>query len=307
MRLCLADLCIFVSVTLAALGATAGDAGAQAWVGERGEIGLGLDYNLGISSKVVGAEEEFLDAGTTAHQLALGAEYVPLDKLAVSLTLPVVALKYTGDRMTFPHPGGGSYDDGKYHTTLTDLRLGARYQVLAEPVALSPHIGASIPLADYETVGNTVAGRQLLAAHLGIGVGRVFGAATYVHLMYELSLAEKYDRTPETARYGQSRSDVSLTVGHKLMDQRLDLHVDVNARVHHDGIDLESLADVETPPDVRDFHDAILEERIVLAGGGVGYQVTDRLALSLSGRVFVTGANTQAASVIALGIAWSPR
>jgi hypothetical protein len=125
--------------------------------------------------------------------------------------------------------------------------------------------------------------------------------------MYELSLAEKYDRTPETARYGQSRSDVSLTVGHKLMDQRLDLHVDVNARVHHDGIDLESLADVETPPDVRDFHDAILEERIVLAGGGVGYQVTDRLALSLSGRVFVTGANTQAASVIALGIAWSPR
>ena len=112
---------------------------------------------------------------------------------------PFGALKYTGNKTAYPHPGGGSYDDGKTHTTLTDLRGGVRYQVLEAPVALSPHLAVSIPVADYETVGNTVAGRHLKMLHVGLGIGRVFGSATYVHVLYEFSLAEKFDRTPETS------------------------------------------------------------------------------------------------------------
>lgn len=305
MRPCLAKFTIVVAAVIVALGSVWSDAHAQAWVGNKGTLDLSMDYNFATSDRVVQDKgADFTNAGTTTHQFTLGGEYVPLSGLAINVALPLVLLTYTGDKMLYPHPGGGTYDDGKMHTTLTDLRAGVRYQVLEEPFALSPHIAVSIPVASYETVGNTVAGRHLKALHLGLGIGRVFGEATYVHLLYEFSLVEKYDRTPDTKNIGQDRSDIAFTIGHKLFDQRLDLHLDANARVAHGGVNFSDFTTL--PADEQLYHDAILNENIVLAGGGVGYQVTNSLALSLSARLFVTGSNTQNASVVALGVTWSP-
>jgi len=305
MRPCPARFTLVVASVLVALGSAGSDAHAQAWVGDKGALELSLDYNLGISDKIVEDKgPDFPNAGTTTHQLTFGGEYVPVTGLAVSVGLPLVLLKYTGDQTIYPHPGGGRYDDGNIHATLTDLRAGVRYQVLEEPFALTPHVAVSIPVADYETVGNTVAGRHLKALHLGLGIGRVFGEATYVHLLYEFSLVEKYDRTADTKKIGQDRSDLSFTVGHKLLDQRLDLHVDANARLAHGGVNFSDFATL--PADQQLYHDAILNENIVLVGGGAGYQLTDSLAASLSARLFVAGSNTQNASVLALGVTWSP-
>jgi hypothetical protein len=61
-----------------------------------------------------------------------------------------------------------------------------------------------------------------------------------------------------------------------------------------------------TAPDQVQFHDPLLEEDILLVGGGVGYQMSNALAATLSARLFVAGKNTQNASVIALGVTWSP-
>ena len=297
------------ALVLVALGSVWSEARAQAWVDEKGSLDVGLDYNLGISSKVIDEEGiKYPQSGTTTHQLTLSGEYTPVPRLAVSVGLPFLLLKYTGNKTAYPHPGGGSYDDGDMHATLTDLRAGVRYQVLEEPIALSPHLAVSIPVADYETAGNTVAGRHLKALHLGLGIGRVFGAATYVHLLYEFSLVEKYDRTADTEKYGQNRSDLSFTVGHKLLDQRLDLHIDANLHETHGGVGLSEIfvPPVMATPDEVLYHDAILNEDILLVGGGVGYQLTSSLSLSLGARFFVTGQNTQSASVFALGVAWTP-
>ena len=307
MRPCPARFSVIVACVLVALGSAGHDAHAQAWVGDKGALELALDYNLAVSDKVVGdGNLEFVNGGTTTHQLTLGAEYVPMRRLAVGVALPLVFLKYTGDPI-YAHPGGGKYDDGDTHATLTDLRAGVRYQVLEEPIALSPHLAVSIPVADYETVGNTVAGRHLKALHVGLGIGRVFGAATYVHLLYEFSLVEKYDRTPETAKYGQNRSDLGFTIGHKLLGQRLDIHLDANLRKAHGGVNFSELDFANpTPTDEVLYHDAILAEDIILAGGGIGYQLSNSLAVSLAGRLFLSGTNTQNASVLALGVTWSP-
>lgn len=280
-----------------------GVAAAQAWVDDKGSLDVSLDYNLGISSKVVGGEEDFPDAGSTTHQLTLGAEYVIISKLAASIQVPFAMLKYTGDQALYPHAGGGEYDDGDLHATLTDLRAGVRYQVLEEPFALAPHLAFSIPMADYETVGNTVAGRHLMALHLGVSAGYIIGEASYIHAMYEFSLVQKYDRTDVTADYGQNRSDVVLTIGHKLMDQRLDLSIGANARLTHGGVGFDDFPTL--PPDAQMYHDAILDEDIFLVGAGVGYQITDTIGVTLGARVFVTGSNTQNASVIGAGVNWT--
>jgi hypothetical protein len=312
MRPCRVIFSIAVALILVAFGSAWSDVHAQAWVGDKGALDLSLDYNLGISDKVIQDKgADIPNAGTTTHQFTLGAEYVPIDHLAVNVALPFALLKYTGTLGAYPHPGGGKYDDGSTHATLTDLRVGARYQVLEEPFALTPHIAVSIPVADYETVGNTVAGRHLKALHLGVGIGRVFGEATYVHLLYEFSVVEKYDRTTVTGTYGQDRSDFAATIGHKLLDQRLDIHIDANGRITHGGVNFSEInfAAPQSDPaafDVAQYHDAILAENIYLVGGGVGYQLNNDLGVSLSARLFVGGANTQNASVLALGLTWSP-
>jgi hypothetical protein len=312
MRPCRVIFSVAFASILVAFGSAGNDAHAQAWVGDKGALDFSLDYNLGISDKVIQDKgPDFTSAGTTAHQFTLGAEYAPVDHLAVNVGLPLVLLRYSGTLNMYPHPGGGSYDDGNTHTTLTDLRAGVRYQVLDEPIALAPHIAVTIPVANYETVGNTVAGRHLKALHLGLGIGHVFGEATYVHLLYEFSLVERYDRTAVTKTFGQKRSDFAATIGHKLLDQRLDIHIDANGRVTHGGVNFSEI-NFAAPPtdpatfDVAQFHDAILAESIYLVGGGVGYQLNNNLGVSLSGRLFVAGANTQNASVIALGVTWSP-
>ena len=312
MRPSLASFTVVAALAVILVGSTWNDAHAQAWVGDKGGLELSLDYNLGISDKVIQDKgPDLKDAGTTTHQFTLGAEYVPIDRLALNVALPLVLLQYTGNKTAYPHPGGGSYDDGSTHTTLTDLRVGARYQVLEEPIALSPHIGVSIPVADYETVGNTVAGRHLKALHLGLGIGRVFLESAYVHALYEFSLVEKYDRTAVTEKVGQDRSDLAATLGYKLLEQRLDVHLDFNGRIAHGGVNFSEInftAPQSDPEmfDVANFHDPLLAENIFLVGGGVGYQISNDLGVSLSGRLFVAGSNTQNASVLALGVTWSP-
>lgn len=290
------------------LTASAAPASAQAWVPLEGELGIDLDYNFFTSDKVVtDTDRTFEDAGTTGHQLTLGAEYVPIPKLAISAALPVVMLKYTGSDM-YRHDGGGRYDDGDFHTTLTDLRFGARYQVLEEPLAIAPHLAFSVPVADYETVGNTVAGRHLLMAHLGASFGYLIGVATYLHLGYEFTLAQKYDRTADTEKYSQNKSDLSFAVGHKTLDYRLDLHLGANMRLTHGGVNFSQLEDGELTMDEALYHDAILDEDVVLVGGGVGYDITDSISVTLDVRVFISALsqNTLNASVIALGLGWTP-
>lgn len=304
MRRCPTSFTFVVASALVVMAAGRA-AHAQAWVDDKGRLELSLGYNLGISDKVVADKSKFdgPDDGATTHEFTLGVEYVPVEHLAVDVALPFALLKFTGNKTLYPHPGGGSYDDGSIHSTLTDLRLGARYQVLEDPVALSPMVAVSIPVADYETVGNVVAGRHLKALHLGLAVGRVFWESTYVQATYQFSIVEKYDRTAETKKLGQNRSDYTAVIGHKFFDQRFDVHVDLNGRITHGGVDFSQAN--QLPADDILYHDAILKESMVLLGGGLGYQITDDLGINAGAHLFVAGANTQNANVYDFGITWT--
>lgn len=317
-------------LSLAVIGSVHATASAQAWVPDQGQLGLSLDYNVSRSSKVVtNTTFSYPDAGTTGHQVTLGIEYIPIEKLAVTASLPFVMLKYNGSfnaagKATFAHPGGGSYDDGSYHSTLTDLRAGVRYQLLDDPIALAPLLAVTIPVSDYETIGNTVAGRHLKQIHAGLSAGYIIGIATYLHAQYEFTLSEKYDRTSaadamhETKNSSQNYSDVSFTVGTKVLDYKLDLHLAANTRIAHGGVSFGDLDPINVEGGVPRpsslslnqllYHDAILKEDILLVGAGVGYAISPAVSVSLDARYFVEALsrNTQNASVIALGVEWSP-
>ncbi len=278
---------------------------AQAWVAPQGGLDLGLDYNFAKSDKVLGDKNiEFPDAGTTTHQETLSVEYVPLEHLALAVSLPLVSLEYTGSKTLYPHPGGGTYDDGAFHTTFTDLRAGVHYQVLADPIAISPIVEFSVPVQKYETVGNTVAGRHLNALHLGLAVGKQFLDWAYVQVMYQYSIVQSFNRTADTAKLNQDTSDGAAVVGYKLLDGKLDLNIDATFHITHGGVDFSSLG--ADPAMDQLYHDPILRENQLLVGGGLGYLLTNSLSIAAKYMFFVSGVNTQNASVLGIGLTYSP-
>jgi hypothetical protein len=273
-----------------------------AWVGEAGSLSAGLDYSFNSSPDVVANSDlKFEGEDITAHSVSLSAEYTPIESLAVDVTLPMTMLKFGGgaDAPGDPH---GEYDDGDSHTTLTDLRANVRYQVLRDIVALSPHLGFTLPVADYETQGFAGAGRHLKALHLGASVGKLFDPFApnlFVQATYEFTLAEKFDQTNTesegdvTKEIGQNRSDVSAQLGYFFLDGDLRINAGFNWRIYHDGIAYEDLGTAIPLTDARFlYHDALLDEEFMLLGGDVGYIITDRISVDATSRFFVAGSNT---------------
>lgn len=298
-----------ILLAMSAVGLSSRTAFAQAWVGPSGSLSVALDYSYGFSDQII---EEEVDNDVVSipgspidnHTVAISGEYIPIEKLAIQATVPIVTSTFKGtnfDRLP-PH---GRYDDGGYHSTLQDFRLAARYMVLSDPLAISPHLAVSIPMVDYETVGFAAAGRGLKQLHLGASLGKFFTSGVpnlYVHGTYEFSLVEAYETGfPLTEEYGQNKSDIKLLVGY-FITESLDINVAADMRLSHGG--LRFLEFDDAPPEVQYFHDPLLAEEFLLLGAGVSYQLTETLRLSAFFRKWISGENTRDADVLGMGVGW---
>ncbi|MDB4953685.1 MAG: hypothetical protein JWO36_1254, partial [Myxococcales bacterium] len=226
----------------------------SAWVATPHSLTVDLAYQYVPSSAVVISPDLSVpDRDTRNHIVTLSADYVPIPKLALEFSLPMASVRYAGK---FPHSPPGKWDDGNYHTALTDFRVGARYQVLDEPyLAISPHIAFSVPVMNYEVIGFATGGRHLKQAHFGASLGRTF--APYVPNLfitgsYEFTIAESYKANADTEKIGQSRSDLAFTLGYVFLDGKLNVNVGGNWRIAHGGVNFTDFANATlVPADVQ--------------------------------------------------------
>lgn len=287
---------------------------AQAWVGFEGNsLTLGTDYTYAPSDRVIESEFNgellFVSADVSNHSVALSAEYTVIPKLAFSVTVPILTTHYTlpaeGEDPGFP--AHGRYDDGNYHTVLQDLRVIGRYMVLFEPLAVTPHLGFSMPMTNYETVGYAGAGRGLKQLHLGINAGKYFTSGVpnlYVHGSYEFSLVERYETPfPETAEYGQNKSDVKGLIGYFITDD-IEVNLGVDWRKPHGGLNFVDFNNDGVTEVVRDHHDGLLRESFLIAGLGASYQVNERFRVFAVTRFWITGENTRDVNVFGAGLTY---
>jgi hypothetical protein len=296
---------IFIVLSCALLDRTAH---AQAWVGFEGNsLTLGTDYTYAPSDRVVETEGLSVDADISNHSMALSAEYTVIPRLAFNVSVPVLASIYTppADGVD-PFGAHGRYDDGDYHVVLHDLRVMGRYMVLFQPVAITPHVGFSMPMTNYETVGYAGAGRGLKQLHLGLNVGKFFTSGPvsnfYVHGTYEFSLVERYETPfPETAEYGQNKSDVKGLLGYFITDN-IEVNLGLDWRIPHGGIDFVDFN--ELPKVVRDYHDGLLREGFLIMGLGSSYQITERLRVFGMTRFWITGTNTRDINIFGAGVTY---
>jgi len=296
MRIC--HRLLLVGVALCAL--PAGRAFGQAWVGERNDAWASLDYSYTFSSDLIEQDGvRVKDEPVDTHMMMLRVGYNPIERLGLELSAAYLALRYDGEGMLFPEHG--EYDDGDYHGTLQDLTFRARYQLLEELFAFSPHIGATLPLVDYEVYGWANAGRNLKALLVGASAGRFFFRRLFVHAGYELAIPEKFDEGPEFEDYSQLKSDLSFATGYFVLDQ-LELHVAADFHWQHGGVDYFDLTDRDDPLFLN--HDPVLNEDFVQAGGGVAWNATDKIKVGLDARFFVNGNNTLDRRTFTFGMAY---
>lgn len=284
----------------------AGSAGAQgAWVGDEKSVTVGFAYQYVPSESVVlnWYDDEFMEGVPTKnHLFTLSAEWVPIENLAIEARLPLAIVQYLGPAAQ----AHGPWDDGDPHTTLTDLRAGVRYQLLDEPyVALSPYIAGTLPVMNYEVLGFATGGRHLKQAHLGISLGRTLDPilpALYFMVGYELTLSEASKLNADTETLAQNRSDAEAQIGYLFLDGDLVVNIGANYRRQHGGIDFQNFANL--PPSLTDFHDPILHEEYLVAGGGVQYSITTKITVGAVARFFLLGMNTRDQMLLGVDIAW---
>jgi hypothetical protein len=291
------------AAALAALLSGAAAARAQAWVSDRHTLDLGLGYSFLYSGSIVDQfPTTFPGARVTNHNLTLDADYALLDRLAVSSSVTLVTVRFSGPGANYPPHG--EFDDGDYHATLQDWTADVRYAVLQEPLAVTPFIGITLPTHDYESRGFAAVGRGLRELRIGAWLGRTLDPwlpQLYVHGQYEFHWSERVDAGGELTRsINTDRSDASLSIGY-FLGERAEINLGANLRLAHGGFEFGAPADRP----VIEWHDPLAAEDFLLVGGGGSYELSETISVRGLARFFLYGNNTRVAHMLGVSLEWS--
>src|SRR5215471_5427343 len=173
---------------------------AQAWLPPAGEAYFSLSYgNVFITEHYLGTPTDPGDnvPSNRGHirSQSVGAEvgYAITNRWEVAFGLPFVDAKwYQFEGAGRPHDP--HIDNGEYHGTFQDYHLTVLFQLVRDPVALTPFVSAVIPSHDYQYFAHAAAGRDLREYTLGFNIGgnldRLVPGA-YVQARYSYAFVEK--------------------------------------------------------------------------------------------------------------------
>jgi len=278
---------------------------AQAIVDEPGSLSASLSHEYGFADTIVESQGlTYPSVYVNSQTTTLGVEYVPLARLGISASLPLVGTVYDRDASGMLYDPHGPYDDGSYHFTLQDLHGDVRYQLLESPLALAVNVGITLPVADYPVQGSAAPGRHLTQARFGFAVSYSPEPLprAFANLEYNFTLSEKVDVSPDTEMFSQNRSDALLQLGYLATD-KLAVYLLSSMRYQHDGVDFVNYDTLTM--DQQTYHDLILREAALTLGAGAMYQFTDKFYATVHYVHFLTGRNTLTMDVAGVSVGWN--
>lgn len=300
-----------VTVTLAAVPRLAA---ADAWSGEKGELGVTFGQAFQFSDAIYYGEFGRI-TGLPAQSLrsTLGVELTPVAKLTIGADLTGQFDRYTGPA-TGANPdiivAHGENDDGDWHGSVTDANLEVRYQVYDGAVAISPALKTKIPVTDYETIGYTSAGTGLMEFGAGIAIGKM-GLGTenlFLEASYTFMFVQKEDAGGEvTEDFSTHYSLANLTLGY-FFGEKFNAMLGGEFRLTHGGVELDEIRMISDPEEqatINTFHDSILARRYFAPTLGANYSLNDSLTLSANAAIVVWGDNVSDAKVFGLSLSWA--
>jgi hypothetical protein len=247
---------------------------------------------------------------TQGHAMVMEAEFGLSNRLAVSGSLPFIAAKYEG---THPHRVGGvgeirEWDNGQYHGTFQDFRVGVRYNVARRPFAITPSFDAVIPSHHYPSLAHAAVGKDLRAYVAGVAVGG-FLDAFLPRLFFHTQVS--YARVQRLIGVHPDRSRVDGELGY-FITPRLSVRFLESYLVTHDGIDLLTFTpmtegvfhDTGIPltSETRRYHDQLQRSNYFTLGGAVGFALNDSVEVFVDGAKMVWGESVHPLRAVTVGI-----
>ena len=113
-----------------------------------------------------------------------------------------------------------------------DFRFGARYNVLANPVVVTPLIAVRLPSHKYPTIGEAAVGPRLREVQVGVDAGRIFSVADqnfYIDAQYAYAFVQKF------LGLSLNRSNVDVDLGYFVLPA-LNLRGIVSWQNTYDGL-----------------------------------------------------------------------
>lgn len=263
---------------LAGLAAST-DAAAQAWLPPAGAFSTAFTYNDTFNLKHYLPDGSEADAGhTRTHAYGLSVAYSPTDRIMLTAGLPYVTARYWGAR---PHPT--EVDDGDEHSSFTDLRVSAHYQLLEAPVAVAPYVAYVTPVTNYETLGHAAPGRGLDEVWFGAWLGKNLDAwlpRTYFQSRINYAAVEK------VAGVKHDRTNVDVELGY-FLSPRWSVRAMGLWQFAHGGVD------VPMPPSnpLYRYHDQLAAEEYTNVGIGAAFSATANISLYATGITSLSGRN----------------
>jgi len=276
-------------------------AAAQAWVPSKGEGNFSITYeNLFLRDHWY-ADGSRHDIGhIRLNGMVQNVEYGLTDRIAVNLSLPYIIGKYKGP---FPHVNAGHTDDGHYHGTFQDFRLGLRYNLRTHPAVITPMVELIVPSHPYEQFAHSLAGYDLREYRVGVNVGRRLNPIlprAFVQTRYTYAVVEK----KLGIRPNRSRLDSQFSY---FVTRRLSLSAIELLQITHSGLDFPK--DFPSRKDERwRRHAQISRLNFLNLGFGAGFAVSERVELFGSYGTDVWGQNGHALNrIMTFGVNWNFR
>ncbi len=258
----------WLGLALVAAALQPGMALAQAWLPDEGTLSFALTYNDTLNREHYLANGDVIDVGhTRARSYGMLVSYSPTDRLMLVAGVPYVRTRYWGP----PSHGGAPeihVDDGEIHTSFTDFRLSAHYQLMEYPVAFTPLVAVVFPSNDYETAGHAAHGRMLNELWLGFQLGKNLDPwipRTYTQLRYTYAFVE------EVEHIHHDRSNVNFELG-VFLTRNWNVSAFGAWQQTHGGIDLPIPRSHPLFPN----HDRIGDDEYFNVGLGMGYSLTEQ-------------------------------
>jgi hypothetical protein len=244
---------------------------------DRGEMALTYQYQR--AEDLVSEDFTIDSAPITTHLVDFAVSYRINERWTLNAGLPFISREWKGGpshnplNIVPPQLDSEFVDDNHFHGFLQDLRLGAAYLLLEQPVSLAAHLEYGIPASDYPFFAASAVGRNLQTIEVG-------ATAAYrpPFLPWYFSLRTGYVMTD--AVLGVDTDAMRVTAdATRFMNERIALNVFLTSK-NGKGI---------SPPQTPDFsselwyrHDQIIRHNYANVGVGVNWALGDRNMLNFT-------------------------
>ena len=289
---------VVAALALVAIAVPRG-ARAQAWVPSKGEGSVSVAYqNLNVK-KHLATTTPVAAGDIDSSALLADVSYGLTDKIAIDVALPFVMSKYSG---VSGHPGT-NIDNGKYHSSFSDVRFAVRYNLARGNVVFTPYAGSVVPSHAYAFYGHAAPGQRLNEIQVGAYAAKLFEKGIpgmFVSARYAYGFVEK------VLDISHNRSYADLEVGY-FFSPRFRAFAMTNGQYSYGGIDFPTSGGMRALPiEQQPVHDQIQRVHYLDVGGGAAYSITDNFDIFGSFSRLVAGRNGHALNRgITIGGSWS--